>query len=101
MKKIRFLFIAMVTFLGGVTFLFAGEGPVDEDSYGTTSDMGADEQVFVTKLNDENAQLFSQMSSQKKKEVMDMTQMMDATGVLLSPNEAVSKVASTMGGKVK
>jgi len=99
MKKIWILIAALVA----VTSLsYAGQGPVNEDSSDSTSDMGADEQVFVTKLNDENTQLFAQMSSQKKKEAMDMTQMMDATGVLLSPNEAVSKVASTdLKGKTK
>jgi hypothetical protein len=96
MKKNRCLIVAVLGFILSITTpSYSGQKPVDQSSYGTTADIGVDEQVFVNELNDENTQLYSQMSPEKKREAMDMTQMMDATGVLLSPNQAVSKVAST------
>lgn len=60
----------------------------------SSSEVTVDAQVFVSRLNDENTQIFNQMSALDQQKAMSMTQMQDPTGKVLSPNEAVSKVAS-------
>lgn len=94
MKKMQLLSALILGLCGSMTSVTADDAATSSMSIPLTQD----EAAFAAQLTDGNKAMFMNMPADMRADCMQMVQGADAAGMMVTPDQAVSKMASMTGG---